>query len=203
VHVALSAENRGFVDARVLVALAPGAIFLNTARAEVVDGEALAAAVRERALRVGLDVFHREPAGGTGEFDDPIVALPGVYGTHHIGASTEQAQEAIAAETVRIVGQFVASGRVPNCVNLARRTEATHRLVVRHRDRPGVLAHVFERLHEAGRNVQEAENIVFAGGEAAVVSVQIDGELPGTVLAAIRDGHPDVLDARQLAIRAD
>lgn len=203
VHVALSAENRGFVDARVLGALAPGAIFLNTARAEVVDGEALAAAVRERALRVGLDVFHREPAGGTGEFDDPIVALPGVYGTHHIGASTEQAQEAIAAETVRIVGQFVASGRVPNCVNLARRTEATHRLVVRHRDRPGVLAHVFERLHEAGRNVQEAENIVFAGGEAAVVSVQIDDELPGTVVAAIRDGHPDVLDARQLAIRAD
>lgn len=203
VHVALSAENRGFVDAGVLGALPPGAIFLNTARAEVVDAEALAAAVRERGLRVGLDVFHREPAGAAGEFDDPIVALPGVYGTHHIGASTEQAQEAIAAETVRIVGEFVASGRVPNCVNLARRTEATHRLVVRHRDRPGVLAHVFERLHEAGRNVQEAENIVFAGGEAAVASVQIDGELPGTVLAAIRDGHPDVLDARQLAIRAD
>ena len=73
-------------------------------------------------------------------------ALPGVYGTHHIGASTDQAQEAIAAETVRIIRSYKETGRVPNVVNLARRTPATHMLVVRHRDRPGVLAHVFNHL---------------------------------------------------------
>lgn len=200
-HLALSSDTRGLVSGAVLSRLKPGAILLNTSRAELVDAAALQHAVRENGLRVGLDVYHQEPSGGAGEFSDPIVQLPGVYGTHHIGASTEQAQEAIAAETVRVVREFVEGGRVPNCVNLARRTEATHQLVVRHRDRPGVLAHVFERLHEAGRNVQEASNILFDGGEAAVASVQIDGELPDSVLAAIRDGHPDVLDARQMAIR--
>jgi len=46
-----------------------------------------------------------------------LVALPGVVGTHHIGASTDQAQEAIAAETVRIVKSFKDSGEVPNAVN--------------------------------------------------------------------------------------
>ena len=109
----------------------------------MVDYEALADAVRERGIRVGLDVYPNEPTTGTAAFADPLVALPGVYGTHHIGASTDQAQEAIAAEVVRIVASFTDTGRVPNVVNLARRTPATHVLVIRHRDRPGVLAHVF------------------------------------------------------------
>ena len=102
-------------------------------------------------------------------------ALPGVYGTHHIGASTDQAQEAIAAETVRIIRSFKETGRVPNVVNLARRTPATHMLVVRHRDRPGVLAHVFNNLRRDNLNVQETENIVFEGAEAAVARINLDG----------------------------
>ena len=105
----------------------------------------------------------------------PLVALPGVYGTHHIGASTDQAQEAIAAETVRIVRSYKETGRVPNVVNLAKRTPATHMLVVRHRDRPGVLAHVFDHLRQANLNVQETENIVFEGAEAAVARINLDG----------------------------
>ena len=146
VHLALTPETRGLVGADLLGRLRPGALFINTARAEVVDQAALADAVRERGIRVGLDVYATSRPPGPAEFEDPLVALPGVYGTHHIGASTEQAQEAIAAETVRIVGSFAETGRVPNVVNLARRTPATHMLVVRHRDRPGVLAHVFEQL---------------------------------------------------------
>ena len=71
---------------------------------------ALADAVRERGIRVGLDVYPNEPTTGTAAFDDPLVALPGVYGTHHIGASTDQAQEAIAAEVVRIVASFSGHG---------------------------------------------------------------------------------------------
>ncbi len=62
-------------------------------------------------------MFAREPAAAAGEFADPIVHEPGVYGTHHIGASTDQAQEAIAAETVRIVKAFLDTGRAPNAVN--------------------------------------------------------------------------------------
>src|SRR5262249_38399845 len=95
VHVALNADTRGLVNDSVLNALKRGAYLINTARGEVVNQEALARAVETRGLRVGLDVFAREPASATGDFADPIVSLPNVYGTHHIGASTEQAQEAI------------------------------------------------------------------------------------------------------------
>src|SRR5436305_3638229 len=117
--------------------------------------------MHEKNIRAGLDVYPNEPAGGAGEFTDDIPREPNHYGTHHIGASTEQAQEAIAAETVRIVRVFTETGTVPNVVNIAATTPATHKLVVRHRDRPGVLAHVFNALKSAGINVQETENVVF------------------------------------------
>ncbi|MFN7940009.1 MAG: NAD(P)-dependent oxidoreductase [Thermoanaerobaculia bacterium] len=200
VHVALGKETRGLIGEAVLSRLRRGAIFLNTARGEVVDAESLARIAREKSLRLGLDVFAHEPAGGTGEFTDPIVGLPLVYGTHHIGASTEQAQEAIAAATVRIVRTYKDSGKVLHCVNLARRTPATHRLVVRHRNRPGVLAHVFERLRDVGINVQETENIVFDGAEAAIARIDLDAAPARGVLEAIQADNPHVLDLKLVAI---
>jgi D-3-phosphoglycerate dehydrogenase len=194
VHLALSKDTRHFVDAEILSQVKPGAMLINTARAEVLDYTALAEAVRTKGLRVGLDVFANEPTGAEGAFDDPLLSLPNVIGTHHIGASTDQAQEAIAAETVRVVKTFVETGRVPNVVNLAKRTPATHMLVVRHRDRPGVLAHVFEQLRQAHLNVQETENIIFEGAQAAVARINLDGEPSSATTAAIQSGHPDILD---------
>jgi D-3-phosphoglycerate dehydrogenase len=196
IHVALAPETRHLVDAAVLARLKPGAFVVNTARAEVMDYAALEAAVREKGLRVGLDVFRDEPGAGAGEYRDPLLDLPNVYGTHHIGASTEQAQEAIAAETVRIVSTFRQSGKVPNCVNLATRTPATHMLVVRHRDRPGVLAHVFDQLRAASINVQETENVIFAGAEAAVARINLDGRPSEAVLALITSGNEHVLSVQ-------
>src|SRR5207253_1783977 len=161
VHLALAKETRQLIGASILNRLKPGSYFINTSRAEIVDHEALADAVRHRGIRVGLDVFANEPDASTGEFSDPLINLPNVIGTHHIGASTEQAQEAIAAEAARIVREYKQTGKVPNVVNLATKTPATHMLVVRHRDRPGVLAHVFDHLRAGNLNVQETENIIF------------------------------------------
>jgi D-3-phosphoglycerate dehydrogenase len=200
VHLALSDDTRGLVGADVLARLRPGAALVNTARAEVVDAAALAAAVRERGLRVGADVFAGEPAGGSGAFADPLVALPGVYGTHHVGASTDQAQEAIAAETVRLIRLFAETGRSPAAVNLARRSPATHRLVVRHENRPGVLAEVFERLRADGLNVLETENVVFAGAHAAIASIHLDRAASAGALAAIERCHEAILSARQIVL---
>ena len=199
VHVALAPETRGLVSADLLAALRPGSIFVNTSRAEVVDHHALADAVRDRGIRVGLDVYPDEPTTSTGEFSLPILALPGVYGTHHIGASTEQAQEAIAAETVRIIRSFKDTGQVPNCVNLARQTPATHLLVVRHQNRPGVLAHVFEHLRAEGINVLETENVIFDGAEAAVARINIDGAPPKSRLAAMSEGNKNILSLQLVA----
>jgi D-3-phosphoglycerate dehydrogenase len=200
VHCALTKETKGMLDARFFEAMKPGAFFVNTSRGEVVDAASLRKAVAERGIRAGLDVFEKEPPGGTGVFEDPIAKLPGVVGTHHVGASTEQAQNAIAAETVRIVGAFAATGDVPNAVNLASRTPATHLLTVRHRDRVGVLAHVFGVLKAAGINVQQTENVVFAGAEAACARIQVDRGPESGVLDEIRAGCADVLSVSLTAL---
>jgi D-3-phosphoglycerate dehydrogenase len=200
VHLALNEKTRGLVNAAVFDRMKPGAYFVNTARGEVVDYKALEAAVKTKGLRVALDVYSKEPAMPEGAFVDALIALPGVYGTHHIGASTEQAQQAIAAETVHVIETYLRTGRVPNVVNLSRKTPATHVLVIRHQDRPGVLAHVFDRLREAGINVEETENIIFADAEAAVARISIIGEPPGDVVAAILSGNPHVMDVHVVAV---
>jgi D-3-phosphoglycerate dehydrogenase len=200
VHLALNETTRGLVGAAVFDRMKPGACFVNTARAEIVDYKALESAVREKGLRVALDVHGKEPAMPSGDFVDPLIGLPGVYGTHHIGASTEQARHAIARETVRIIETYVRTGRVPNAVNLSRKTPATHVLVTRHQDRPGVLAHVFECLREAGINVEETENIIFADAEAAVARISVIGEPPAEVVAAIKNGNPHVMHVHVVAV---
>jgi D-3-phosphoglycerate dehydrogenase len=200
VHLALNADTRGLVNAAILNKLKRGSYFVNTARAEVVDDAALANAIRERDLRVGLDVFGNEPTTATGEFKDAIVSLQNVYGTHHIGASTDQAQEAIAGETVRIIASYKDTGKVPNVVNLAKKTPATHMLVVRHRDRPGVLAHVFDHLRNGEINVQETENVIFEGAQAAVARINLDRAPSDALLKQIQGGNTDILDLHLVTI---
>src|SRR5256885_2367730 len=140
-------------------ALRRRAYFVNAARAEVVDQPALIEAMKTRGIRAGLDVYAGEPTSATAEFADGIRNEANLYGTHHIGASTDQAQEAIAAETVRIVREVKETGKVPNVVNLAQQTPATHRLVVRHLDRPGRLATVLDAIKSENINVHEMKNI--------------------------------------------
>jgi D-3-phosphoglycerate dehydrogenase len=160
----------------------------------VVDQAALINAMKNRGVRAGLDVYASEPTSGTGEFTDDIRREEGLYGTHHIGASTDQAQEAIAAETVRIVREFKETGKVPNVVNLARQTPATHRLVVRHHDRPGVLATVLEAIKSEQINVQEMENIVFEGAEAAVARINLDNAPSRELLDKLQSVNPDIIE---------
>jgi D-3-phosphoglycerate dehydrogenase len=194
VHIALAPDTLGVINADVFEVMKPGSYLINTSRAEVVDQAALKQAVITKGVRAGLDVFADEPAGATGDFSDEIVTLPNVYGTHHIGASTDQAQEAIAAETVRIISAFKETGKVPNVVNLADHTPATHLLVVRHQDRPGVLAFVLNEIKAANINVQRMENIVFAGAEAAVARIELDGALEMETLDRIRAGSRDIIE---------
>jgi D-3-phosphoglycerate dehydrogenase len=193
VHIALTPDTRGVINKDVFDLMRDGAMFINTSRAEIVDQAALIEAVQTKGLRVGTDVFANEPATATGDFSDELIGLPNVYGTHHIGASTIQAQEAIAAETVRIIQTFMETGKVPNVVNLSESTPATHVLVVRHRDRPGVLAHVFNEIRAANINVQEMENIVFAGAQAAIARIALDAPLDDATLKLIQAGNEEVI----------
>lgn len=199
VHVSLNPATRGLLGESFFKAMRPGSLFVNTSRAEVVDQAALLAAIREKNLIAGLDVFEGEPDTGEAAYDGPLKDHPRVYCTHHIGASTEQAQEAVAAETVRIVKEYQATGVPPNVVNVKKAEVATHVLVVRHEDRVGVLAGIFDVLKREEISVQEMENIVLGGAHAAIAQISLDKEPSAAALKAIKM-DPYVFDANVFAI---
>jgi D-3-phosphoglycerate dehydrogenase len=190
-HVPATPDTRHLVDAELLAQMRPGAILLNTSRGDVVDEAALLEALDAGLVRAGLDVYQDEPASGSAAWDSPLGRHPAVVGTHHIGASTRQAQLATAAGVVEIVDAFV-EGEVVNCVNLESKRLGAVTLTVRHLDRPGVLAGILDLLSRSGLNVEHMENRVFRGGAAAVASIDVAGEVSTELLAEIRTVH-DVL----------
>jgi len=193
INVAANADTKHLVNAEFLAAMRPGAYLINSSRGSVVDEAALERAVREKRIRAGLDVFEKEPAGSTGAFGNAIARAPGVYGTHHVGASTDQAQVAIAHEVIRIVQTFQTTGEVPNVVNRLARSSATHVLSIRHRNRPGVLAHVFGVLASGAINVEEVENIIYHGAQATLARIHLDGVPDDGALDRIRTGNTDII----------
>ncbi len=199
VHVAATPQTAGLISREFFRAMKPGAALINTSRASVVDEDAMLVAMEGKGLRVATDVPAGEPAAKEAEFEHPLRERDGFYVTHHIGASTEQASAAIGGEAVRVLTAYAETGRVPNCVNLAEQSPATHLLTVRHRDRVGVLAGVLDEARRAGWNVQEMENLVFAGAEAACARIRFDGEPNEDTLAAIR-AQGDVLAATAIAL---
>lgn len=186
VHIPYSKATHHLIGAAQLARMKPGACLIHTSRGGVVDDQALAAAVRAGKLRAGLDVFEGEPAGGQADFKNIAGDTGDIYATPHIGASTDQAEAAIADEVVRIVQSFITHGVVHHAVNLADRA-ARFSLVVRHLDRVGVLAGVLSALREEGVNVQNMSNIIFAGGDAACATITFEQEPSPTLLQRLRD----------------
>ena len=119
-HVPGGARTRGLINRDILARMRPGTVLVNTSRSEVIDEPALIEALETRGIRAVVDVFDGEPTSGEARFDSPLARHPSVYGTHHIGASTEQAQLAVADGVAGVIAAFV-DGRVINCVNAARR----------------------------------------------------------------------------------
>ena len=173
-HLSLTPETKHLISAERITKLKPKAIILNTARGGLIDTNALAKALRAGNVRAGLDVYEGEPTEGSGNFVNILSGVPNWIGTHHIGASTDQAQRATADETVRIISTYVKTGNVENCVNFAKETPAEYELIIRHYDKIGVLTRILSDLREAKINVHEVHNVIFEGAKAAVVSIQLD-----------------------------
>lgn len=193
-HLALAPELKGVINAEVFGAMKEGAMFINTSRAELVDEAALIAAIKEKKLKVATDVYPQEPEQ-SGPFQTPLAAFPQVYETHHIGASTEQAQNAVAEETVRIVKEYLQNGQVPNCVNVMEKTPARYLLSVRHKDKVGVLANILRIIRDNNINVQRMENIIFTGAQGACANIQIEKPLSQEQLAALTGSGDDIYEA--------
>jgi len=117
VHVASVPETRQLCNREFFGAMKKGAYFINTSRGAVVDEGALREAVQTKGIRAALDVYEGQPATPEAAWQCETVKIAGVIGTHHCGASTDQAQQAVADETVRIVQVFKETGRAENCVN--------------------------------------------------------------------------------------
>lgn len=177
IHVPKSESTTGLVDAAFLAEMRDGAVLLNTSRGDVVDEQALLAALDTRGMKAGLDVYADEPAGGKGEFDSALAKHPSVVGTHHVGASTDQSQASVAQGTVEVITAYT-KGEVLNCVNMNAEPTGHDCLVVRHADKVGVLAQIFAILRAEGINVQQMENQVFAGSDAAAVATIQVSECP-------------------------
>ncbi len=182
IHLAANAETKHLVNAEFLSKMKDGAILVNAARGEVVDTEAVMEAIKIKGLRYATDVFENEPAGGEADFAATAFASL-ITATPHIGASTAQSEEAIADEVVRIVNSYRQSGKPLNVVNVCAKSKAVKSLVVRHYNRVGVLAGVLDRLKDAGINVEEMENTIFEGDQAASCALRLDTK-PGDELIA-------------------
>ncbi|AKT38743.1 NAD(P)-dependent oxidoreductase [Chondromyces crocatus] len=175
IHLPLTPHTRGVVSRRVLEALPEGAILVNTSRWEVLDYAALAEFAPKKNLRVGLDVIPDEPNEGKGTIDPALFSQGLIYGTPHIGASTEQAQLAIAMETARIVRSFLTKEDVPNVVNIAAASPARFAVVIRMLDKVGVLANCLAVLKRHNINVEEVSNTVFEGALATCTKLRVSG----------------------------
>ena len=199
-HVAATPQTYHLADADFFSAMKPRAFFINTTRGSVVDENALLAALNNKSIRAGLDVFMGEPSYKQGALETSLRNHQSVYLTHHIGASTMQAQEATGAEAARVINTYANSSAVPNCVNIAVQSSATHLLTVRHLDKVGVLAKVLDVVRKCNLNVQEMENQVFTGSRhAAVARIRLLGT-PPEELPRLLEGIQDVLAVSQIKI---
>ena len=195
VHVPKTDATTHLFDAKAFSQMRPGTFFIHMARGGVVDDQAMADAVARGHIRAAADVFESEPKGSSAEYDGLFRDVEGFYGTHHIGASTTQSELDTGMEAVRIVEAFSNGAPLPNCVNVRTTPKDSPSIVVRHEDRVGVLAGVFKTLKEAGISVQEMENSVFEGAEAASARIVCDKCPSGEQLLRI-EGCDGVFAAR-------
>jgi phosphoglycerate dehydrogenase-like enzyme len=112
IHLRLSPRTRGLLDERRLARMRPGAVLVNTSRGEIFDEAALVAALREGRLSAGLDVFNQEPLPTS----HPLLSLPNVVLTPHIGSVTEETSRRWVEGAVENVAAYVA-GHPVNVIN--------------------------------------------------------------------------------------
>lgn len=199
IHLPATPQTKGLFNKQMLSYLKNGAYLINTSRQDIVVEEDLLEAIKEKNIRYACDVFKGEPEGKSGEVSSKLQNNPNIYVTHHIGASTQQAQDAVAEETIRIIKHFVHSGVIEHWVNRAKITDAHYQLVVKHFDKPGVLAAVLDVIRQGNINVEEIENIIFEGGIAACCTMKLKSAVTAEMLKTMRD-NPNVISVSHVEI---
>ncbi len=118
VHLPENPETKGMFNKAFFDSMKDGAIFVNAARGGLVVTKDLVEAVKTKGIKAGLDVYENEPKATDKTFDySPFCTAENIYGTHHIGASTDQAQDAVAQCTVSIITEYATHGKFLHKVN--------------------------------------------------------------------------------------
>ncbi|MCG6961318.1 MAG: 3-phosphoglycerate dehydrogenase [Ignavibacteriaceae bacterium] len=189
IHLPATPETKGLFNKNMFKYMKDGALLINTSRQDIIVEEDLIEAIKEKNLRVALDVFKGEPESKSGEVKSTLQDNPNIYVTHHIGASTEQAQDAVAEETVNIIRHFTRSGIIDHWVNRAKLTDARYQLVVKHYDKPGVLASVLDLIKDNNINIEEIENLIFDGGVVACCTMKLKNPVTAEMLKKMSENQ--------------
>lgn len=182
IHLPATPQTKGLFNKKLFGYMKNGAYLINTSRQDIIVEEDLLEAIKEKNIRAAVDVFKGEPEGKSGAVTSKLQNNPNIYVTHHIGASTEQAQDAVAEETLNIIKHYVHSGVIDHWVNRAKVTDAHYQLVVKHYDKPGVLAGILDVLRDGAINIEEIENIIFEGGIAACCTMKLQNAATADML---------------------
>jgi D-3-phosphoglycerate dehydrogenase len=199
IHLPATSQTKGLFNKEMFSFMKPNSMLINTARADIIDQDAMIEAIKTKNIRVALDVIKNEPENKAADISSPLQELKNVYLTHHIGASTEQAQNAVAAETIRIIKDYIQSGVIAHWVNRAKISDAHYQLVVKHFDKPGVLASIMSIIREKNVNIEEIENIIFEGGVVACCTIKLKTPLTTEMLKQMNE-NSNVLSVSHVAI---
>ncbi|WP_421789264.1 phosphoglycerate dehydrogenase [Hyphobacterium sp.] len=190
-HVPSTPQTRMMMDAAAIAKMKPGAFLINHARGDLVDVEALAAALKSGHLGgAAIDVFPSEPASKDEEFLSPLRDCDTALLTPHIGGSTEEAQAAIGMDAGMKLTRYATTGGSAKSVNFPELEagdlrEGRTRILALHGNAPGYLSTVTGAISGAGLNI--AAQYLNTAGEIGYVSTDVDGDVPQDVLDGLRN----------------
>jgi D-3-phosphoglycerate dehydrogenase len=158
-HVPGTPQTKNMITATELARMKKGACLLNASRGDVVDIDALAAAIKSgHVAGCAVDVYPSEPSANSQTFETPLRGLPNTILTPHIGGSTEEAQEAIGKEVSAALIKFINQGSTTGAVNFPQVelpvTKGAHRILNIHRNVPGVLRDINKLVSDLNANIR-------------------------------------------------
>jgi D-3-phosphoglycerate dehydrogenase len=200
-HVDGRHDNANLFGATEFDAMKTGSLFLNLSRGFVVDYASLRHHIESGHIAgAAIDVFPDEPSGRGDEFVSEVRGLPNVILTPHIAGSTEEAQQDIARFVATKFRDFMAEGSTAMSVNMPRialrQTPGTHRMILVHRNVPGVLARIngIFAAHDANVEAQ----LLATTGEIGYVVTDIGSAFTSEMVAEL-GGLPETVRFRLLS----
>ena len=177
IHIHFTDKTKGMIDAKAIGAMKRGVRFINLARGEIVDDEAMLAALDTGKVAAYLTDFP----------NNRIVQAPHVIAMPHLGASTPESEQNCAAMAVDELRDYLENGNIRNSVNLpavSMERSGVMRMCVIHKNIPAMLASITTLLSKDGVNVENLSNK--SKGDYAYTMVDLGTRVDESVIEDVR-----------------